>query len=254
MPQSDLIMTIPREWDFLEPAIHPTTARTMHSKIAPAGAGLTVSYPMGQIMRQKTDGTNEWAKIGTSGYTKGQRIVRYPFVIDEFGKWVLGTTGIGKKHEGTIALYYTGYFFKKDLVGLFAGGTNEVQTETVTATGGTRTITVINPVTGVSRTTTALAYNASAATIQAALIALDNVDAGDIVVSGTYVYTFGGNFAGRDIQPLVVNTGSLTGGSSSFAETTPGVDNTDKVGRVVQEDILPDSGYEIIQLGAASLA
>jgi hypothetical protein len=104
--------------------------------------------------------------------------------------------------------------------------TNEVQTETVGATGGTRTITVTNPVTGVSRTTAAIAFDADAATIQAALELLDNVDANDIVVSGTgpYVYTFSGaNFQGANVAMLVLDTALLTGGSSAIVQTTPGV-------------------------------
>lgn len=114
-----------------------------------------------------------------------------------------------------------------DIVVAHTGGSNvnEVQTETVTATGGTRTLRVTNPVTGVTRTTAAIAYNANAAAIQAALEALDNVDPSDIVVTSTgpYVYTFSGvNYAGADIALIVVNGAALTGGTSTMVETTVG--------------------------------
>lgn len=114
------------------------------------------------------------------------------------------------------------------------GGTNEVQTETVTATGGTRTLTVQ---TGANTQTTApIAYNANAATIQAALEALSNVAANDIVVSGTgpYVYTFSGTGTTekQDVPLITVNTFSLTGGTSSFAVTTPGVGLTHAITRL----------------------
>lgn len=104
------------------------------------------------------------------------------------------------------------------------GGTNEVQTETVTATGGTRTLTVQTGAN--SQTTAPIAYNANAAAIQAALEALSNVAPSDIVVTGTgpYVYTFSGTaFQKQDTNLISVNTFALTGGSSSFVTTTPGV-------------------------------
>lgn len=103
------------------------------------------------------------------------------------------------------------------------GGTDEVQTETVTASGGTRTLTV--QVGANSQTTTALAWDADAATIQAALEALSNVAPGDITVTGTgpYVYTFGGAYDGQDVNTISVNTFNLTGGTSTFVVTTPGV-------------------------------
>jgi hypothetical protein len=104
-----------------------------------------------------------------------------------------------------------------------SGGTNEVQTETVTATGGTRTLTV--QVGANAQTTAPIAWNANAAAIQAALEALSNVAPGDITVAGAgpYTYTMGGNLGLQDVNPITVNTYGLTGGTSVFAETTPGV-------------------------------
>jgi hypothetical protein len=116
-----------------------------------------------------------------------------------------------------------------DIVVTQAGNVNEVQTETMTATGGTRKLTVTNPVTGVTRQTAAIAFGANAATIQAALELLDNVDVNDIVVSGAgpYVYTFSGpNYRNANIAMITIDATLLTGGSSSMAQTTPGATGT----------------------------
>lgn len=103
-----------------------------------------------------------------------------------------------------------------------AEGTDEIQIETVTATGGTETLTIDG------ETTAAFAFNANAAARQAALEGLSNVSPGDIVVTGTgpFTYTFGGRYGDQDVPTIVVNTGSLTGGTSSFATPTPGVART----------------------------
>ena len=113
-----------------------------------------------------------------------------------------------------------------------SAGTDEVQTETVTATGGTRTLTV--QIGANAQTTTALAYNAAAATIQSALDALSNVAPGDIVVSGTgpYVYTFAQAFADQDVALITVGTFGLTGGTSTMATTTPGIGSTHAISRI----------------------
>lgn len=104
-------------------------------------------------------------------------------------------------------------------------GTNEVATLTITGTptGGTFTVTVAG------RTTAGVAYNASAATLRAAIEALSNVSPGDVTVTGSaggpYTITFGGQLAETDLA--VSSSGaSLTGGTSPAAttvETTPGV-------------------------------
>lgn len=123
-------------------------------------------------------------------------------------------------------------------VGVFqAAGTDEVQTltESGTITGGTYTLTVLGA------TTTALAYNANAATVQAAIraaIAADpNVSAAykeigdDITVTGAggvdtavLTVTFNGEI-GADVPAITANTASLTGTTPGItvATTTPGV-------------------------------
>ena len=106
-----------------------------------------------------------------------------------------------------------------------ASGPNEVQRFGTTGapTGGTFTLTYD------TQTTTPIAYNATAATIQAALVALSNIADGDVIVTGgptgsaALNVTFAGLLAGTDVT-LLTATSSLTGGSS------PGVNIT-----VVQE-------------------
>lgn len=109
-----------------------------------------------------------------------------------------------------------------------ASGTAELQTVTpTTVTAGTFTLTIINPVTGVSRTTAPIAFNATAAQVQAALEVLDNVLPGDVLAAGgpanttPVTLTFYGNYAGNPAQVVVDNT-ALTG-TMAVTTTTPGV-------------------------------
>lgn len=91
----------------------------------------------------------------------------------------------------------------------------EVSTVTITASGGTYTILV----NGVA--TSSLAYNANSATIQAALVALSTVGAGNATVtgSGPYVITFAASLG--DVT-VTLGVGSLTGGTATVAETRSG--------------------------------
>lgn len=95
---------------------------------------------------------------------------------------------------------------------------SEVQTVTITGspTGGTFTLTLDGA------TTAAIAYNATAAVLQAALEGLPNIDPGDVVVAGSaggpYTLTFAGKRAGLDV-PQTSATASLTGGTSPGVTT-----------------------------------
>ncbi len=106
-------------------------------------------------------------------------------------------------------------------------GTDEVQTVTITGTptGGTFTLTYAG------QTTAAIAYNATAATVKAALAALDNLHAEDITVTGgpgpgtAYVVTFGGGEVDGVNVAQMTSTGSFTGGTTpavAVATTTGG--------------------------------
>jgi len=109
------------------------------------------------------------------------------------------------------------------LFGPYAGRTAEVQTVTITGspTGGTFTLTYEGSTTG------AIAYNATAATVRAALEALPGLSPGDVTVTGSaggpYTVTF--NRGGGDIAQMTASGASLTGGSSpnvAVATTTAG--------------------------------
>ena len=99
-------------------------------------------------------------------------------------------------------------------------GTDEVQSLVVDATGGTFTLTYAG------QTTAAIAFDATAAAIQAALIALSNLAAGDVVCAGGPVnsspvtITFGGTLAGRNVAQITTTATSLTGGAGTATCTT----------------------------------
>lgn len=101
-------------------------------------------------------------------------------------------------------------------------GTNEVQTLSATgATAGTFTLTFLG------QTTTALQWNDSAANVQAALRALNNVAAADVTATGgplnttPIVITFAGAYASTDV-PTLVATQTLTTTQPTVTVTTPG--------------------------------
>lgn len=110
-------------------------------------------------------------------------------------------------------------------------GTSEVQTVTITGTptGGTFTLTYAG------QTTAPIAYNANAAAVQAALEALSNIGAGNVVGAGgalpgtPVTITFAGALANQVIATMTADGSALTGGTSpavSVAKTTPGTAGT----------------------------
>jgi len=102
--------------------------------------------------------------------------------------------------------------------GPYGGNTNEVQSVTVDATGGTFTLSFDGETTG------AIAENAAAATVQTALLALSNLNTGDVAVTGSaggpYTVTFGGAYAGANVAALTAAAGSLTGGAGTVVIAT----------------------------------
>jgi hypothetical protein len=116
---------------------------------------------------------------------------------------------------------------------------NEIQSLVTsgTPTGGTFTITYSG------QTTSAIAYNASAATIQTALEALSNIEAGDVACTGgplpAIVYIeFKGNLAQTDVDALTT-TDSLTGGTSpetTIAEVKKGATSVGRIFTATPED------------------
>lgn len=107
----------------------------------------------------------------------------------------------------------------------YAAQTNEVHTVTITGapTGGTFTLTWSG------QTTADIAYNATAAAVQAALEALSNIAPGDVTVTGSaggpYTLTWGGTHLGDDIAAPTASGAGLTGGTTpsvTVATTTAG--------------------------------
>lgn len=99
---------------------------------------------------------------------------------------------------------------------------NEIQTIGLgAASAGTITISFDG------ETTAAIAYDATAAAVQAALLLLSNLNPGDVVVSGTafpgvLTLTFGGALANKDIPQITATPSGLTGGTVTIATTTAG--------------------------------
>lgn len=99
---------------------------------------------------------------------------------------------------------------------------NEVQQVAVSATGGTFTITYAG------QTTSAIAYNATAAVVLAALEALSNIPAGamrvEMTVSASPLFTwlieFGGSLGETNVAQVTCGAGSLTGGAGTATPTT----------------------------------
>lgn len=108
--------------------------------------------------------------------------------------------------------------------GALTAKTDEVQTlsRTGTPASGTFTLTLDG------QTTSAIAYNASAATIQAAIEALANVGSGNVGCTGgpihttNVVCTFAGDLAGSNVSLMTV-TDSVGGGDITCSATTAGV-------------------------------
>lgn len=98
--------------------------------------------------------------------------------------------------------------------------TNEVQTITSDATGGTFTLSYRGA------TTAGLAYNVSTANMQTALQGLSTIGSGNATVSGTagtsYVITFASGLAATDVEPITLDGSSLTGGDAAIVVTTEG--------------------------------
>lgn len=129
--------------------------------------------------------------------------------------------------KGTILRQISGLTATSGATVTFGGyGTQEVQTITVNAAGGTYTITWN------AQTTSAIAYNATAGTVQTALEALSNIAPGDVVVTGgvgaagggtPYTLTWSASLG--NVAAPTTNVGSLTGGAGTAAvvTVTPGV-------------------------------
>lgn len=113
-------------------------------------------------------------------------------------------------------------------------GVDEVQllTPTPTISGGYFTMSFEHP-TGNTQTTAHIAWNATIPQIQAALEALSNIGAGNILVTGddpdtptqlsaggVLTMTFAGSLAGLDVAEMTADASNLTGVGHALAVTT----------------------------------
>lgn len=126
-------------------------------------------------------------------------------------------------------------------------GTNEVQTIEIDddVSGGTFTLTFGGYTTG------AIAYNASAAVVEAALEALNSTGLGTCTVTGSspkWTVTFTGNLAAQDVGMISGNGSSLTGGQTddvNVTETTAGVDGVNEVQAITKNGTVTSGTFTI---------
>lgn len=238
--------------------MNPDQARTDHIALLAAGSGLYVAYRKGQIVKQKNDGTNSFAKVGTAGYGGPARILKYSYLVNDAGAHQMtdvSTWGLDRQvYEGSVDAYYQGFFKTQDLIG--AGGTNEVQTLTFDADvdGGTFTLS------WQGYTTAPIAWDATSAAIKAAmLLAMPILLTADITVAGDgpHTFTFTGAWAGANVPAITIDISALTDGgvavtadATAIVETTPGAGLLSGVGRLVRGT----SSSGIMELGAATPA
>lgn len=127
---------------------------------------------------------------------------------------------------------------------------NEVQTITINATGGTFTIAFSFE--GKSGVTSALAWNAEAAVVQAALENLSSIGSGNVSVSLAgliYTITFQGDLQKANVSVVTTNAASLTGGTGTAvaATTTQGANKYHASTRSTDDQLVKISfgcGYE----------
>lgn len=116
-------------------------------------------------------------------------------------------------------------FAKGTILSQVSASANEVHTITITGTptGGTFTVSGVNPITGASWTTGNIAYNAAASAVASAIAAVAGVGTytgGGGALPGTAVtITYSGVLAGIPVAP-VTTSASLTGGTSPAIAVT----------------------------------
>lgn len=125
--------------------------------------------------------------------------------------------------EGALGMYST--------AGAPTAGTDEIQTLTIDATGGTFKLAYDGQIT--ADITWSATNNTLRDRVDTALEALSNVGAGQVTTAvgtmtngvGTLTITFTGTLAKKNVSLITVNTNALTGTATlSIATTTPGVD------------------------------
>lgn len=132
--------------------------------------------------------------------------------------------------------------------------TDEIQLITITATGGTFTLTYEG------QTTDAIAEAATAATVQTELEQLSNIEIGDVVVTGSaggpYTLTFGGNLADENVAALTADGALLTQavgtGTAVVATDTVGAAHTPTVATTVPGVVATTDEVQTVTLTGGS--
>lgn len=112
--------------------------------------------------------------------------------------------------------YIESQILSKGLLDSVVAGVDEIQRVDVTATGGTFRLSFQAQQTGV------IAYNATAPTVETALIALSTIPTGGVTVAGgpgSYTVTFAGSLAGQDVGAITDNDAGLTGPGANATVT-----------------------------------
>lgn len=120
----------------------------------------------------------------------------------------IGANGELRQGAGTFGTNFTG-------LRIWTDGWNSTYTFTVTATGGTFTMSYGGA------TTSSIAFGATATTLQSALVSLSSIGAGNATVtkaSNVFTIVLNQSLAGS-YGTLTANTGSLTGGTGTLAAT-----------------------------------
>jgi hypothetical protein len=100
---------------------------------------------------------------------------------------------------------------------------NQNEVQLVTLTAGVFTLGDTFTLTFQGQTTTPIAYDATTATVSAALVALSNIAPGDVNVTGipaAWRVEFKGNFVNTNVETMIPNGSNLTGGGARIKVTT----------------------------------
>ena len=161
--------------------------------------------------------------------------IRQTFINSELMRWNFSIQPSARMFAGFMAL-------AKGAASAFAGtAASEVQTLSTTATGGTFTLSLAFE--GRTGTTVPIAYNASTATIKAALEGMQRpIGPGDIAtVTGNWstgiIVTFGGKLANTALPLMTIDNSLATGGTVTIAETTPGVPRISDITRATSAEL-----------------
>jgi len=144
---------------------------------------------------------------------------------------------------------------------LTSAATNEEQTLTQGATGGTFNLTVI--VDGLVETTAPIAWNASAATVEARIEALSIVPVNEATGGGgnlnsaPVTITFSGSLGSRNMAIMAVDSSGLTGGTKLLVvtETIKGINTDIRVSRSTrgQTGRTVTGAFEIAEVDGADI-